>query len=141
MKAGTAISEVYSPACSRFILEKKFEMFRFPCRYGVINLSSDVRARTFAVHRLVGEAFLGRWPATRPEVNHKSGNFTDNRVGNIERASTAEAKDRAKEHELTWRPRPDRRLPVASVLGSSVSSVSRFISGRRRRLHRPKAVS
>lgn len=141
MKAGTAISEVYSPACSRFILEKKFEMFRFPCRCGVVNLSNEGRARTFAVHRLVSEAFLGRWPATRPEVNHKNGNFTDNRVGNLDGASTAEAKARAKEHGLTRRPRPDRRMPVATVLGYSVSSVSRFISGRRRRLHLPKAVS
>ena len=31
----TATSEVYCPACARFILEGQFEMFRFRCRCGV----------------------------------------------------------------------------------------------------------
>jgi hypothetical protein len=51
--------------------------------YERVNLSSQGVVRTFKVHSLVAEAFLGRCPAGQ-QTNHKNGVKHDNRVANLE---------------------------------------------------------
>lgn len=54
-----------------------------------IQLSKGGSVRNHMVHRLVAEAFLPN-PDSKPEVNHRNGNKADNRIGNLEWATTSE---------------------------------------------------
>jgi len=60
------------------------------------------------VHRLVADAFLGPIP-DEMVVNHKSGDKSDNSVGNLEIVSRRENYDHAVANQLYYRgPRPER---------------------------------
>lgn len=51
--------------------------------YLLANLSINGKCKTFSVHRLVAMAYLSN-PCNYPEINHKNGVKTDNRVENLE---------------------------------------------------------
>ena len=51
--------------------------------YFKVNLHKNSSTKTFSVHRLVAETFISN-PNNLPEINHKSGNKTNNRVTNLE---------------------------------------------------------
>ena len=57
--------------------------------YYRVNLANHGKNRTVSVHRLVALAFLQN-PNNKPTVNHKNEIKTDNRVDNLEWATTAE---------------------------------------------------
>lgn len=56
--------------------------------YPSLDLCRNGDRRTFSVHRLVAAAFLGPCPAGY-EVNHRNGDKTDNRVHNLEYATSS----------------------------------------------------
>jgi hypothetical protein len=56
--------------------------------YPAVDLCSDEKRRTFAVHQLVAAAFLGPCPDGL-EVNHKNGDKTEPRASNLEYATSS----------------------------------------------------
>ena len=85
------------------IRSKKVLKVRNSCGYQRVNLSVDGFPKSFAVHRLVAEAFIPN-PENKPTVNHINEIKIDNRVGNLEWATNKEQNNhgtrtqRAKEH-------------------------------------------
>lgn len=51
--------------------------------YPKINLVVNGKARTFALHRIIAELFVPN-PDNKPQVNHKDGRKTNNKVENLE---------------------------------------------------------
>ncbi len=65
--------------------------------YGTVQLydgSSPKSPKSFLVHRLIAEAFLGDRPGMH--VNHKNGNKLDNRLENLEWVTNQENVDHAR---------------------------------------------
>jgi len=59
------------------------------CGYSYINLCVNDTRRHYRVHRLVALAFIPN-PNNKPQINHKNGVKTDNRVHNLEWATSSE---------------------------------------------------
>lgn len=57
--------------------------------YLKINISNNNIQKTYQIHRLVAQAFIPN-PKNLPEVNHKNGIKTDNRVENLEWVTVSE---------------------------------------------------
>ena len=59
-----------------------------------VDLTINGKAKHYPIHRLVAQAFLPN-PGNKPEVNHRNGVKTDNRVENLEWVTHAENKRHA----------------------------------------------
>ena len=57
--------------------------------YYYVNLYKNGTPRHYYVHRLIAEAFIPN-PNNKPEINHKNGVKTDNRIANLEYCTAKE---------------------------------------------------
>lgn len=66
-------------------------MVKCRCGGGYLNvcLRKDNKNYTRLIHRLVAEAFIPN-PENKPQINHKNGDKTDNRVKNLEWVTASE---------------------------------------------------
>ena len=106
-----------------------------------ISLGSRKNKRTFKVHRIIAEVFLSN-PNNLPQINHKNGIKTDNRVDNLEwcsqsenivhgfnsglykRKLTKEEIDYIKEHYIP-KDKEFGRIPLAKKIGVSTATITR----------------
>jgi hypothetical protein len=96
----------------RLVSERVFEerlIGRSIDRYGYVKrvLSKDGKNNCFTEHRLVALAFIDN-PFSKPQVNHKNGIKTDNRVENLEWCTNQENMKHARQSGF-FKTRPMKR--------------------------------
>lgn len=84
---------------ARLVNRQNWTSFQLPGRilrprstrkgYLIVALCRESKQKNFTVHRLVAKAFIPN-PSDLPEVNHRNGDKTDNRVENLEWVTAAE---------------------------------------------------
>ena len=84
-----------------------------------VSLSIDGRSHTVQVHLLVGREFLEN-PDGLPQLNHKTGLYTDNRVGNLEYVTAQQNSDHAVKHGLMAR---GERMALAKLRECDVRDI------------------
>lgn len=85
----TSSGSVYSRSYRQTGRVKKLKPMVDLNNYLTIDLFNGTKRCNKKIHRLVAEAFIPN-PENKPQINHKNGNKKDNRVENLEWATSAE---------------------------------------------------
>lgn len=112
------------------ILKPFLDGWHYPC----VDLTDRNGHRgTRKIHRLVAKSFIPN-PDNKPEVNHISGNKTDNSVDNLEWVTTAENQRHAvaiglNDHSTYSAGKPKRRVEIIETgqIFDSIISCARYL--------------
>lgn len=100
---GDVYSRKYHPIRNKNNRFKKLTLWTSKFGYKIADLVKDGERTHKFVHRLVAEAFIPN-PEDKPEINHKNGIKTDNRVENLEFCTYSENLQHA--YDILKRPAP-----------------------------------
>jgi hypothetical protein len=149
---GTVRSIARMAECGTRYVQERIISLSLVRGYLRAHLSKAGKTPLISVHRLVALTWLGTPPESAPQVNHKNGNKTDNRVENLEwvsckenithacniglRSSKGEANPKAKLNgksiaeirSLAQQGQSTRE--IASNFGVGVICIQRVVSGR-----------
>lgn len=96
---GEIYSNVFHPTHNPFCELRKLKIMFGPGGYGRISLKKGNTRYFYLIHRLVAEEFIPN-PENKPQVNHKNGIKTDNRVENLEWCTAQENMRHASKNSL-----------------------------------------
>ena len=106
------------------VTEKMMKKLAGAKGYVRVNLALDKKHHFFQVHILVAQAFIPN-PYNKPQVNHKNGIKTDNRIENLEWCTNQENRDHAVKNGLHA---TGARLESTKRIESELSKVIDLIS-------------
>lgn len=103
----SSLGDIYSITSKRILSLCKVTGY-----FAVKMKSKEGQTKTYKVHRIVAETFLGKPPNNSYVVNHENGNKLDNRVSNLSWVTPSENAKHAIRNGLRNAPKPSQKVEV-----------------------------